>query len=63
LISCCKCRRQCATIRLKLLKIRLRLTITARRVRLGFSESYLDARDFAQILVHLHNQPLWKVSG
>ena len=54
---------QCTTIRLKLLKIGARLKITVRKVWLSFSESYPYARDFAQILARLQNQPLWAASG
>ena len=56
-------RAQCATIRLKLLKIAARIRITARRVWLSFSQAYPYADVFTQVLENLRKTPLWRPSG
>jgi len=54
---------QCTTIRVKLLKIGMRLRVTARKVWLSFSESYPYANDFIQVLANLHRRPAWLPPG
>ena len=56
-------RAQCATLRLKLLKIGTRINITARRVWLPFSQSYPYAETFAKVLANLRKEPLWHPPG
>ncbi len=56
-------RAQCATLRLKLLKVAARVKITARRVWLSFSQAYPYAKTFTQVLVNLHKAPLWHPPG
>ena len=56
-------RAQCATLRLKLLKIGARVKITARRVWLSFSQAYPYAQTFTQVLANLQRAPLWNPSG
>ena len=56
-------RAQCATLRLKLLKIGARVKITARRVWLSFSQAYPYAKTFTQVLANLQRAPLWNPSG
>ena len=52
-------RAQCATIRLKLLKIGARIRITVRKVWLSFSSVYPHANDFAQIFANVRRHPAW----
>ena len=56
-------RAQCATLRLKLLKIGARVKITARRVWLSFSQAYPYAKTFTQVLANLQRAPLCNPSG
>ena len=56
-------RAQCATLRLKLLKIGARVKITARRVWLSFSQAYPYAKTLTQVLANLQRAPLWNPSG
>ena len=56
-------RAQCATLRLKLLKVGARVKITARRVWLSFSQAYPYAKTFARVLANLQKEPLWNPSG
>ena len=56
-------RAQCATLRLKLLKIGARVKITARRVWLSFSQAYPYAKTFTQVLANLPRAPLGNPSG
>ena len=56
-------RAQCATIRLKWLKIGARVRITTRKVWLLFSESYAHAGAFEQILANLRTHPPWQAPG
>ena len=55
-------RAQCATLRLKLLKVGARVKITARRVWLSFSQAYPYAKTFARVLANLQKEPLWNPS-
>ena len=54
---------QCATLRLKLLKIGARVKVTARRIWLSFSQAYPYAETFTQVLANLQRAPLWNPSG
>ena len=56
-------RAQCATLRLKLLKIGARVKITARRVWLSFSQAYPYAKAFTEVLANLQKEPVWNPSG
>jgi len=56
-------RAQCATLRLKLLKVAARVKVTTRRIRLSFSQAYPYAKTFAQVLANLQSAPLWNPSG
>ena len=56
-------RAQCATLRLKLLKVGARIKITARRVWLSFSQAYPYAKTFTEVLANLQKKPLWNPSG
>ena len=56
-------RAQCTTLRLKLLKVAARVTITTRRVWLSFSQTYPWAETFAEVLANLRRRPLWNPSG
>ncbi|MCY4555621.1 MAG: IS1380 family transposase [Chloroflexi bacterium] len=51
-------RAQCATIREKLLKVGVRLSVSVRRVRLSYSECYPYAAQFRQVLMRLQKIPL-----
>ena len=55
-------RAQCATIRLKLLKIGARVRVTARKVRLSLSEAYPHAAAFEEVLDNLRTHPPWPAS-
>ena len=56
-------RAQYSTLRLKLLKIGARIKVTARRIRLSFSQAYPYAKTFAQVLANLQQESLWNPSG
>ena len=56
-------RAQCATLRLKLLKIGARVKITARRVWLSFTQAYPYAKTITQVLANVQRAPLWNPSG
>lgn len=53
-------RAQCTTIREKLLKVGVRMTVSVRRVRLSYSESYPYAGPFRQVLARLWQVPLYR---
>ena len=50
-------RAQCATIRLKLLKVGAQIRISVRKVWVSLSEGYPDAALFAQVLARLRDGP------
>ena len=52
-------RAQCGTLRLKLLKVAVRIRITARRVWLSFPQAHVHAAVFGQVLANLRREPLW----
>ena len=54
---------QCTTIRLKLLKIGARITVSVRRLLISFSQSYPFAQTFDAILINVQIHLLWKPSG
>lgn len=56
-------RAQATTIRLNLLKIGARLTVSCRRIKLSFSEAYPHQRLFGAALRALQRHPLWCPSG
>ena len=56
-------RAQCATIRLKLLKLGARVRVTARKVWLSLSEAYPHAAAFEEALNNLRTHPPWPASG
>ena len=55
-------RAQCGTLRLKLLKVAVRIRITARRVWLSFPQAHVHAAVFGQVLANLRREPLWHPS-
>ena len=55
-------RAQCGTLRLKLLKIAVRIRITARRVWLSFPQAHPYAAVLARVLANLRREPLWHPS-
>ena len=56
-------RAQCTTLRLKLLKVGVRVRITARKVWLSYAQSYPYADIFMRVLANLQRQALWNPSG
>ncbi len=56
-------RAQCGTIRLKLLKIGARITLSVRKVRLSLSEGYPYAKLFHQVYRNLQLRPLYDASS
>ena len=56
-------RAQATTIRLRLLKVAARVTVTVRRMVLSFSQAYPWAREFAYLLGRLRQCPSWQPSG
>ena len=55
-------RAQCGTLRLRLLKVAVRIRITARRVWLSFPQAHAYAELLAQVLANLRREPLWHPS-
>ena len=55
-------RAQCGTLRLKLLKVAVRIRITARRVWLSFPQAHVHAAVLGQVLANLRREPLWHPS-
>ncbi len=51
-------RAQCGSIRLKLLKIGARISVSVRRIRVAFSQSYPGAALFTQVLHNLQSTPV-----
>jgi hypothetical protein len=51
-------RAQCGNIRLKLLKIGARISVSVRRIRIAFSQSYPGAALFTQVLHNLQSTPV-----
>ena len=56
-------RAQCATIRLKLLKLGARVRVTVRKVRLSISGAYPHAATFEKVLNNLRTHPPWPTAG
>ena len=56
-------RAQCTTLRLKLLKVGVRVRITARKVWLSYAQSYPYAETFSRVLDNLQRQALWNPAG
>jgi hypothetical protein len=56
-------RAQCTTLRLKLLKVGVKVTISVRRVWLSYAQSYPYAETFMQVLANLQRHPVWRSSG
>ena len=56
-------RAQCGTIRLRLLKIGVRITLSVRKVWLSLSQGYPYAELFAQVYRKLQRIPLYSASG
>ena len=56
-------RAQCTTLRLKLLKVGVRVRISARKVWLSYAQSYPYAATFVRVLANLQRQALWNPSG
>ena len=56
-------RAQCATIRLKLLKIGARVRVTVRKVRLSMSEAWPHAALFEKVVNNLRTHPPWPTAG
>jgi hypothetical protein len=56
-------RAQCTTLRLKLLKIGVRIKVTARRVWLSYAQNYPYAETFMQVLANLQRHPIWRGAG
>jgi len=54
---------QCGTIRLRLLKIGVRITLSVRKVWLSLSEGYPYAELFAHVYRKLQPIPLYRASG
>ena len=55
-------RAQCGTLRLRLLKVAVRIRITARRVWLSFPQAHAYAELLAQVLANLRREPPWHPS-
>ncbi len=56
-------RAQCATLRLKLLKLGARVRVTVRKVRLSISGAYPHAATFEKVLNNLRTHPPWPAAG
>ena len=55
-------RAQSGTLRLKLLKVAVRIRITARRVWLSFPQAHVHAVVLGRVLANLRREPLWHPS-
>lgn len=54
---------QCTSIRLKLLKIGARVTVSVRRIELSYSEAYPYQSIFHRVLSNVQKHPVWSGSG
>ena len=56
-------RAQCTTLRLKLLKIAVRVKVTARRIWLSYAQSYAYPQTLMRVLANLQRYPVWRPPG
>ena len=56
-------RAQCTTLRLALLKIAVRIKVTARRIGLSYAQSYAYPQTLMRVLANLQRYPVWRPPG